>query len=62
MMARFSVLVPDVADVELGHLLAQLSDAGYEHPVVTRTDDRPPGQLALSASLTDGRSSSSART
>jgi hypothetical protein len=46
-MARFGVLVPDVPDTELGYLLAHLSDAGYDHPVVTRTDDRPPGQLAL---------------
>lgn len=46
-MALFSVLVSDVPDDELGHLLTQLSDAGYDHPLITRIDAHPPGQLSL---------------
>jgi hypothetical protein len=46
-MARFDVLVPDVPDAEHGFRLAQLGDAGYDHPVVTRAGDRAPGQLAM---------------
>lgn len=50
-MAVFSVTVPNVSENELGHLITHLSDAGYDHPVITRTDDRPVGQLALPAGL-----------
>src|ERR1700722_11342560 len=49
-MCPFSVTVSNIPDRELGPLLTQLSQAGFESPVITplaagRADDRP-GALA----------------
>jgi hypothetical protein len=49
-MCPFSVTVPDVPDRELGPLLTQLAEAGFEGPIIKHVGaDAPAGTAALTA-------------
>jgi hypothetical protein len=52
-MSPFSVIVPNVPDRELGPLLTQLSDAGFDNPIIESVGAHGPS--AKAASVARGR-------